>query len=168
MQHSSLDSFLARPALTKGPVAIVIAEDEVEVASTIAHKLKAGFLTVLLLADPLLRLDDLPPGVERIDMDPLAEGAAVEAVNRIQASAPGLWFYYGYNAEYLFHPFCETRNIREMLTFQTEERRDSVLTYVVDLYAADLTAHPNAVSLTSAHMDRSGYYALARKDPEAN
>ena len=53
-----------------------------------------------------------------------------------------------------------------MLAFHTEERRDAVLTYVVDLYAGDLDEAPNAVSLDDAHMDKSGYYALARKDKE--
>ncbi len=51
-----------------------------------------------------------------------------------------------------------------MLAFNTEERRDTILTFVVDLYAIDLHKHPSAVSLEEAHMDRSGYYALARKD----
>ena len=45
------------------------------------------------------------------------------------------------------------------------ERRDALLSYVVDLYADDLDRSPNAVSLEHAHMDRSGYYALARLDP---
>jgi hypothetical protein len=34
------------------------------------------------------------------------------------------------------------------------------------LYAADLGAHPTAVSLEDAHLDKSGYYALARPDPD--
>jgi hypothetical protein len=38
-----------------------------------------------------------------------------------------------------------------------------MLTYVIDLYADDLTKYPNAVSLHNAHLDGSGYYALARK-----
>ncbi|NBZ88443.1 hypothetical protein [Stagnihabitans tardus] len=167
MRYASLDQFLGgdKAALAKGPLAILIAEDGVEVSSSIAHNLKIGFLRVLLLADPGLALDELPPQVDRIDYDPLAEGAAVEAINRIQAAAPGIWFYYGFNAEYLFHPFCETRNIREMLAFHTEERRDAMLSYVIDLYAEDLGAHPNAVSIETAHLDRSGYYALGRPDP---
>jgi hypothetical protein len=72
--------------------------------------------------------------------------------------------YYCYNAEFLFFPFCETRTVREMLTFQTEERRDAVLSYVIDLYADDLDRFPNAVSLEHANLDRSGYYALGRPD----
>jgi len=170
MRYSSLDEFLGgdKAALAKGPLAILIAEDEVEVASTVAHNLRIGFLRVLLLADPALPLADLPAEVDRIDFDPLAEGAAIEAINRIQTAAPGIWFYYGYNSEYLFHPFCETRNIRELLGFHGEERRDAMLSYVVDLYAEDLTTHPNAVSLRTAHLDKSGYYALARTDPANN
>jgi hypothetical protein len=167
MRYSSLDAFLetGKAALAKGPLAIVIAEDGVEVASTLAHHLRIGFLRVILLADPSLELDALSPQVDRIDHDTLAENAAVDAVNRIQSAAPGIWFYYCFNAEYLFHPFCETRNIREAMSFHIEERREAMLSYVVDLYAEDLTAHPNAVSLTSAHLDRSGYYALGRPDP---
>jgi hypothetical protein len=52
-----------------------------------------------------------------------------------------------------------------MLAFHTEERRDALLTYVVDLYAADLNLYPDAVSLESACLDKSGYYALGRGDP---
>ena len=55
-----------------------------------------------------------------------------------------------------------------MLTFHGEERRDAMLTYVIDLYADDLNASPDAVSLESAHLDRSGYYALARKTSEGH
>ena len=40
-----------------------------------------------------------------------------------------------------------------------------MLTYVIDLYAGDLAAHPDGVALDDAWLDRKGYYALARKDP---
>ncbi|MBI1173311.1 hypothetical protein GC209_18135 [bacterium] len=168
MRYTSLDDFVAKggAALAKGPVALVLAEDAVEVSSTVRHNLKAGFAQVLLLTDPEVPLEpDLEPKVHRIDYDALADQAMVTAVNRLIEAAPGLWFYCCYNAEYLFHPFCETRNIREMLAFHTEERRDAVLSYVVDLYADDLNTFPNAVSLERAHLDRSGYYALGRPDP---
>ena len=52
-----------------------------------------------------------------------------------------------------------------MLAFQTEERRDAMLAYVIDLYSDDLDEHPHAVSLDNAFLDKSGYYALARPDP---
>lgn len=168
MHYASLDAFLqtGREALAKGPVAVVMAEDAVEVDSTLRHHLDAGFPQLLLLADPDVPVDAaLEDRIHRIDHDTLADNAMMTVVNRLIEAAPGIWLYYCYNAEYLFHPFCETRNIRECLAFHAEERRDAMLSYVIDLYADDLEACPNAVSLPRAHLDRSGYYALGRPDP---
>lgn len=168
MRYGSLGAFLttARAALTPGPVALVMAEDPVEVDSTLRHHLDAGFRCLVLLAPPEIATDPaLDDRIHRIDHDVHAEAALPAAVNRVIEAAPGVWIYYCFNAEYLFHPFCETRNIREMLAFHTEERRDAMLSYVIDLYAGDLDRHPNAVSLADALLDRSGYYALGRPDP---
>ncbi len=112
--------------------------------------------------------DELPPHVHHITFDARAADAHVTVVNRIMPVAAKTWMYYCYNAEYLFFPFLEERRIGEMLAFHTEERRDAVLTYVVDLYAGDLTQNENAVSLENAYLDKSGYYALARKDRDDN
>jgi hypothetical protein len=166
MRYNGLPDFLdrGRAALVKGPVALIFVEDPVEVETTVRHHLGQGFRDVVVMAHPEQALRaDLEEKVHRIDLDIHADGAMLRTVNNlIEAATPGLWFYYCFNAEYLFFPFCETRTIGEMLTFHTEERRDSMLTYVVDLYAVDLDRHPNAVSLEDAHLDRSGYYALAR------
>ena len=167
MRYDSLDSFLStgKAVLAKGPLAVIMAEDPVEVDTTLRHHLAAGFVTCLLLADDGVTLPaELEQKIHRIGYDVHAENALIAAMNRLIEAAPGIWFYYGFNAEYLFHPFCETRSIGEMLTFHAEERRDAVLSYVVDLYAADLNRHPSAVSLDAAHLDRSGYYALGRPD----
>ena len=145
---------------------MVFAEDPVEVDTTLRHHIAAGFREVVLLApDGIVVPPDLELKIHHVTLDVHAEDALVKAVNTVIAAAPGIWLYYCYNAEYLFHPFCETRNIREMLAFQSEERRDAILSYVVDLYADDLNACPNAVSLERAHLDKSGYYALGRPDP---
>ena len=53
-----------------------------------------------------------------------------------------------------------------MLTFHAEERREAMLTYVIDHYAGDLDAYPRAVNLDDAYLDRTGYYALARNDDD--
>lgn len=143
-----------------------MAEDEVEVDSTIRHLLKAGFRGIVLLAPEAISVDkDLDAQIDIVTHDVFAEAALPAAVNLMMDSLSGAWLHVCYNAEYLFFPFCETRRIREMLTFHTEERRNAMLTYVVDLYAGDLGNHPAAVSLEDAWLDRSGYYALARKDP---
>ena len=170
MRYASLTQFLtSTPAvLSKGPVAIIMAEDPVEVASTLRHHLDAGFREALLLTPDAVPLDpEIEARVHRISHDVHAEDAMVNAVNRIiEATPPGVWLFYCFNAEYLFHPFCETRNVRELIAFNAEERREAFLTYVIDLYAGDLGHHPNAVALETAHLDRSGYYALARANPD--
>jgi hypothetical protein len=171
MRHASIADLLARKAasLSTGPLAIVMAEDEVEVDSTLAHLLKAGFRDVVLLAPEGLSVaPDLDHLIHTVTHDVFAEAALPQALNTMMDSLSGAWIHACYNAEYLFFPFCETRRIREMLTFHSEERRSAMLTYVVDLYAGDLTTHPNAVALDDAWLDRSGYYALARTDPARN
>lgn len=169
MQYRDVTAFLkdGQTALTKGPVAMIFVEDDVEVATTLRHHEQMGFASVLAFMPAVFDLPrDLQETVHRIDYDATAEGAVEAAVNAVAAAAPGVWMFYCYNAEYLFFPFCETRSISELLAFHTEERRDAMLTYVVDLYADDLSEHPDAVSLDRAHLDRSGYYALARKDAD--
>lgn len=167
----SLDQFLklGKAALAKGPVALIFVEDRVEVDSTIRHHVDLGFAVVLVLAPDGVAFDARwPEMVVPIRYDVFARDAVPQAVNRISAAAPGTWFYYCYNAEYLFYPFMEDRSIGEMLTFHAEERRDAMLTYVIDLYAGDLTDHPGAVSRDTAHLDRAGYYALQRENPAQN
>ncbi|MFZ5962022.1 hypothetical protein ACOXXX_03645 [Thalassococcus sp. BH17M4-6] len=168
MRYTGLGDFLSRgtKVLAKGPVALVFAEDAVEIDTTLRHHQQLGFTSVIVFMPTVF---DLPPDlhdtVHRVDYDLRADGAVQTAVNRINDAAPGVWIYYCYNAEYLFFPFAETRTVAELLAFHTEERRDAMLTYVIDLYAGDLWRYPNAVSLDEAYMDRSGYYALARPDP---
>ncbi|MFB2531948.1 hypothetical protein ACEYYB_02695 [Paracoccus sp. p4-l81] len=172
MIHASIETFLAAEggALAKGPVAITLVEDLVAVPETLRHNIDRGFATLIVLApDALVLPDDLAARVHRIRFDMRSPGALTRAVNPLIAAAPpGTWMHYGYNAEFLFHPFGESRNVRELLTFHTEERRDAMLTYVVDLYAADLAAHPDAVDLDRPMFDRTGYYALARVAPDGH
>ena len=162
----ALDQLSSTPAIsrTKGPVAAIIAEDEVEVEATIRHHARVGFQTIVLFSPAEL---ELPPEVEamviRVDAATLGGDVTVGIVNALNRALPEkTWLYYCYNAEFLYYPFCETRTVGELLAFHAEERRFSMLTYVVDLYAGDLGQADNAVSMTDAYLDRSGYYALAR------
>lgn len=168
-RFSSLKALAAegKHLLEKGPIGIILAEDPVELESTIRHHLDQNFKTILLVASSELECDPaVQRRVVRVDHDMLQDKALETVVNTIiSLCKKGVWLYYCYNAEYLFFPFCEHRTVGEMLAFNTEERRDTVLTYVIDLYAGDLSKHPSAVSLDDAHMDKSGYYALARNTP---
>lgn len=144
----------------KGPHAILLIEDPAEVDSTIAHLRETGFREVIAVGSAELLPDD--PKLHAISHDIHRENALSDVVNAVIKACPGVWLHYCYNAEYLYFPFCETRNVREMIAFNVEERRDTVMTFVVDLYSNDLGQHPNAVSRDAAHLDKSGYYALAR------
>lgn len=166
MRYDSLHSFLQADTaqLAKGPVALIFIEDDVEIGSTLRHHLNRGFAKVIAFSRAGIHLPpDLQNSVTHVTINMMQDNPVPATVNRIIAAAPGTWFYYGFNAEYLFHPFCETRTIGEMLTFHTEERRDAMLCFVIDLYAGDLGTTPNAVNPDDAWMDRTGYYALTRK-----
>lgn len=169
MNYSSLDDFLrrTRDTLSKEPVALIFVEDDVEIATTLRHHVQCGFGSVVALIPDAFDLPaDITDKVHRVPYDCGPRMAVVDAVNKVIEAAPGAWLYYCFNAEYLFYPFCETRTVGEMLAFHTEERRNAMLTYVIDLYADDLSVCPDAVSLDRAQLDKSGYYALARNDPD--
>ncbi|MFV0294301.1 MAG: glycosyltransferase family 2 protein [Paracoccus sp. (in: a-proteobacteria)] len=169
MTVQTLQAYLAsRPKeLSAGPIAIIICEDDVEIESTIAHARKVGFRHILTLSpEPLTKIVPAP-GLTTLIFDTRRPDAHVTAVNAVNDTVPtGTWIYYGYNAEYLFFPFLESRHIGEMLTFHTEERRSAMLSYVIDLYAPDLQRFSNAVSVEEAMFDGTGYYSLGRKDSE--
>ncbi len=153
--------------LAKGPVALIFVEDAVEIASTITHHAALGFRAIIVFLPEMLALpDEVKERAHSVRYDTHGPDAVPKAVNLLIAAAPRIWFYYCYNAEYLIFPFCEHRSIGEMIAFHAEERRDAMLTYVIDLYATDLSRFPNAVDRENAHLDRSGYYALARHDAE--
>lgn len=169
--YLSFDDFLSHgPQLGKGPIALIFIEDDVEIATTLRHHLNYGFKHVIALIPDAFDIPrDVADKVHRVPFDCTPPNAVTNAVTRINSCVPqGCWLYYCYNAEFLFYPFCETRMVGEMLAFHTEERRDAMLTYVIDLYAGDLEACPSGVSLDQAHLDKSGYYAQARNDPATN
>lgn len=168
MQYTSLTDFQKRgtPALAKGPVAIVIAEDAVELNTTVRHNLISGFKSVIVFAPNGVDVaNSLSEVIHLVRFETVSPNAVQTAVNLCIPMAPeGTWIYYSHNAEYLFYPFAETRTVGEMLAFHAEERREAMLTYVIDLYAGDLGKAENAVSLEDAYLDKTGYYALGRVD----
>ena len=168
MRYAGVNEFLSQSSgtLAKGPISLVFVEDDVEIDTTLRHNLQLGFKAVIVFMTPEFNLaEDVEDRVIRVDANIVRDENREAIINSLIAKAPGVWFYTCYNAEYLFFPFCETRTIGELLAFHTEERRDAMLCYAIDLYAGDLDNHPTAVSIEDAYIDRSGYYALGRPDP---
>nr|WP_170538007.1 hypothetical protein [Ruegeria arenilitoris] len=167
MKYESLDHFLksGRAALTKGPVALVFAEDDVELDGTLRHHLDLGFKSVIVFAPAQFSiLPEILDRVHRVTMRCSPRNVVFDTINRVIQTAPNIWLFYCYNSEYLFFPFCETRTVGEMLAFHAEERRDAMLCHVIDIYADDLSADPNGVAPDHAMLDSTGYYAHSRHD----
>lgn len=167
MQFESFDHFLAwcDGNIGKGPFAFIFAEDSVGLQSTVDHHSLQGFRKIFVFGDTTqvqIFEDDAP--VYTVEMELPISGDIAPLMNQIIPKIEGQWAYYCYNGEYLYYPFCESRTIGEMIAFNMEERRDTVMTFVVDLYAPDLWEEPSGVDIHNAHLDKSGYYALDRKD----
>ena len=166
----TIDAFRAHAArgLGKGPLCALIVEDRAALAETLRHLDRLGFVRLFYFAPPEIPVPaecaDMATEITIVHMRTRAQGAAAAAVNALIPGADGAWVHYCHNAEFLFFPFCENRTVGEVSRFMMEERRQSVLTYVVDLYAEDLRPHPDAVDCASAHLDGSGYFADARLD----
>lgn len=171
MNYANLSDFLTNGtgSLSKGPVAVLLMEDLSETNSTIRHHQKSGFNNILVVGPDQLSISpELVGQIHVITEDLAVNSALLDLLNPLIEALAGRWIYYCYNSEYLFFPFCETRSIGELIAFSEEERRESILTYVIDLYADDLDEFPDGVSLKNAHLDKSGYYAQARNKPGTN
>jgi hypothetical protein len=172
MDHDGLTGLMTggRAALARGPLALIFAEDGALLDRTVAHHLGLGFRGLVLFLPPGLKPPEAAadPRVTTVRYATMAEDAVPAAVTAvIEAALPGTWLYWGWNAEFLFFPYCDSRSVGEMLAFHAEERREAMVCVTVDLYAADLDAAPDAVSVETAHLDGAGYYALPRKNPDA-
>ena len=167
MNYTSLQDFKARAphTLDKGPVCIILCEDNEEIASTLAHQKSLGFPHIVLVMPKGVEAPKiLPEGCHTLLIGPRKADFTTSTINAlIESVPPGTWVSYLYNAEYLFFPFCGTRVISEAIGFCTEERRNAMLTFVIDLYAADLETAPNGIDRKTAYLDTDGYYALARR-----
>lgn len=161
-----LEEYLrSRPqALRRGPLAIILVEDQAALRETLRHHVDAGFHHVFALSpEPIAVEEQLSDRVTNLIWNTRQPDAHTGAVNAFIRNVPaGTWLYYCFNAEFLFFPFSETRTVGELLAFHAEERRSAMLSYVVDLYAPDLSTAPDAVSIDSAMFDSAGYFALAR------
>ena len=145
MNFSTLKTYLtwAKAHAPKGPFAFIFAQDDIELTHTIAHHIKLGFSQTVVLADiPIARPEDLPAEVAFISRPAKSSSDISQEMNAIITALPQRWIYCGYNGEYLYSPFCETRSIGEIIAFTTEERRKTIPTTVVDLYAGHLGQAP--------------------------
>ena len=169
MQFPTLKTYLnwAKAHAPKGPFAFIFAQDDIELTHTVAHHIELGFRQTVVLADvPFTRPEDLPAEMAFIARAAKSSSDISQEMNAIISALPQQWIYCGYNGEYLFYPFCESRSIGEIIAFTTEERRMTIPTTVVDLYAGNLRQSPDGVDVTNTYLDRLGYYEQIRQDAQ--
>ena len=171
MDYASLDDFFksGKHHLQKGPIALIFAEDEVELASTILHHSKLGFTKVIIFTKAMPTLpSEFQNNLVSVYVDLFKAPEVSVIINKINILASSQWVYFCYNAEYAFFPFCETRSVAELLNFHSEERREAMLTFVVDIYTKDFANPAEATSTDNAYLDEAGYFAMARSDPQTH
>ena len=168
-QFPTLTSYLnwAKGHAPKGPFAFIFAQDDIELTHTVAHHIKLGFPQTVVLADPpLARPADLPAETAFVRRAAKSSADISQEMNAIISALPRQWIYCCYNGEYLFYPFCESRSIGEIIAFTTEERRMTIPTTVVDLYAGNFRQSPDGVDVTNTSLDRLRYYEQIRQDAQ--
>lgn len=154
---------------TKGPFALIFVEDDIEVAATIAHAQTKGFAQVIVFGDA----DQVKSSIAQnntivVNAEFLTQTDVTKIINKTIACKPAAWFHYCFNAEFLFFPFSNSRSVPEFIQFCEEERRYSILSFVIDLYSNNLENHPNGVDMASAYFDTLGYYGTGRQLPNGD
>ncbi|MEM9797945.1 MAG: hypothetical protein AAF919_15745 [Pseudomonadota bacterium] len=166
--RTSADLRRALAGLGTAPLLVVLCDDGAELVSTLDHHIKAGMQHILLaLAPGVAPPAPLPDGVLAWRLEDRPDDMVTACLNRVIPARPdGAWTGYVHNAEYLFHPFGETRRIGELLAFCAEERREALPSIVVDLYPGQHKPGGPGTDLTDSWLDRMGYFALDRERPD--
>jgi len=72
--------------------------------------------------------EDTLTQVSTVYVNTFADDCVQRTVNTLMPHMAGAWVYVGFNAEYLFFPFSNSRSVSELLASHTEEHRGSMLT----------------------------------------
>ena len=159
-QFRTVEAWAASNRTTR-PVALVLAEDAAGLSLTLEHLQNLGFPEVLILGDN----DPATPaseGVGWVSADVSTPLGALSILNRVLPYLSDRWVHFGYNAEFLFFPYCESRQIEDLTQFLDEERRESTFGSVIDLYPSHFPL--TEISREGTMLDSGGYYSEARSD----
>lgn len=149
MHHQSYKHLLRALSQSKaerrGPIALILIQDDLALAETIAHYRAAGVACVIGIgpdAPTTQGLDHSAP------FDCHQPGAMTVATNALMARTVGTWILPVWNGERLFWPHGDTRPLPDLFAFLGDERRGVLGGVVLDVY-------PNAGG--HWHVDRTGY-----------
>lgn len=149
MRFTSVDDMISQTGSLSafGPLAIILVEEPVDLEDCVAHHLNLGFQRVVLAVTDWV---DVPEGpVWQLRAPVRAPDALNRVLSPLLSAARGVWVYWGFQGEYLWFPYADTRDVRDLLAFHTEERRKAMAGVVVDLYESNGTEA----------IDATGYFA---------
>ncbi|MEM7547172.1 MAG: hypothetical protein AAF367_16705 [Pseudomonadota bacterium] len=124
--------------------------------------IKQGFSHVVAAGRGITAFGDNPPEnvitLSAAVHDPAARAALL---NRLIEGHAGQWLMVSFNGDFMFHPFCETRGVKDLIEFLWSERRASAMAYSIDLYSDDMIGAgvPNP---DDSWFDRRGWYGFDR------
>lgn len=151
----------ARPVLPNGVVAVLLCESRLHAAASARRLAAQGAAAVVMVGDaPAV---DLPCPAIRIAEEP-GEGRAAALLNELFGALAGRWVLWLWNGEFFVFPFGETRRLSDLAQFLEDERRVSIYTYALDLYADDLPREAEPPENAPLCFDRLGYHAFPRPD----
>lgn len=152
-----------RNKIGSGATAILLAEDHLGLADSIANCVKLGFRNLMVCSAKQPEPTDIKEincKIYWLERDVSVRSAQIATLNQLIQELPDRWVYYGFNAEFFQFPFMESRSIEDLAQFMEEERRKHVFAYVVDLYSAQ--SENEFYAPDDAFFDTSGYYAMDR------
>ncbi|MEM1297766.1 MAG: hypothetical protein AAGH68_00705 [Pseudomonadota bacterium] len=161
MRRASVAEFARSvPDLPGGVVAVVLSEQVLHATESARWLAARGASAVI----------DLGAGVDAAEVDcPVvtieerpAERGLADQMNLLIDALDGRWVTWLWAGEFLFYPFCETRALADLTAFLTDERRQSLFAYALDLYAHDLPGAETCPTKADLWIDHEGYHAFPK------
>lgn len=152
----------ARPALPGAVVAVLLCESRLHAAASARRLARQGAAALVAVGDAP-DFGELPCPVLRIAEEP-REGAVAGVLNGLFDALAGRWVVWLWNGEFFVFPHGETRTLPDLAQFLDDERRSSLHTCALDLYADDLPRESEPPEEARLCFDRMGYYAFPRPD----
>ncbi len=118
-------------AARRGPVGLVLVQDDVGVAEGFAHLDATGVPVRIALGEAALVAG---PATHHAPFDVHRPGALAAAANALSRALPGTWILPLWNGERLVWPYMATRPLPALLSFLEEERRATLGGVVLDSY----------------------------------
>ena len=162
MQFQTVRDFVrARPKLPAGVTAIVLCDSPRQAQNTVSHLLDQGAGLVVTIGDCGALEVDGRPHVQ------IAEPPTVrpyKMLTQVLGGLEGRWIVWLWAGEFLFYPFAESRNLAELTSFLSDERRRVLYCYALDLYGQAMPSggdDPRAIEL---YFDDIGYQPFPMDD----